>query len=43
MQGWLFLSHHQVVAVVLAAQSVGYDVSLTRVVVNVQVVVLDQL
>jgi hypothetical protein len=35
--------HHQVVAVMLVAQCVGYDVRLAEMVVNAQVVVLDQL
>jgi hypothetical protein len=43
MQRRLFFTHHQVVAVMLATQSVGYDVCLAGVVVNVQVVVRDQL
>jgi hypothetical protein len=43
MQRRLFFTNHQVVAVMLVTQSVGYDVCLAGVVVNVQVVVLDQL
>jgi hypothetical protein len=35
--------HHQVVAVMLATQCIGYNVCLAGVVVDAQIVVLDQL